>query len=156
MRVPEVALALVIRRADGSVDPRARLASYGWIVLDPADTVADWRSYRRFLAESSGEFSVAKHTYVKARTGWFSCRSACYLASGRPVVAEDTGWSDHLPHGTGLLAFSTEDEAVGALQAVTRDPARHARAARAIADECFASDRVLTALLEHVRRPHRD
>lgn len=148
-RVPQLELSLVIRHHREAESPQTLLEPYGWVVRDPAEVVPDWHSYRQFLSESAGEISVAKHTYVKARTGWFSCRSACYLASGRPVIAEDTGWSEHLPHGIGLIPFTTEDDAVEALHAATREPARHGAAARAIAEECFASDRVLTSLLEH-------
>ena len=89
----------------------------------------------------------AKAGYVASRCGWFSDRSACYLACGRPVVAQDTGWSDFLPAGEGLLAFSTTEEAVDAIARVRADYHRHARAARALAEEYFDSDRVLAGLL---------
>jgi hypothetical protein len=119
-------------------------------VLDASGCVPDWRSYRQFIHDSAGEFSVAKETYVKARTGWFSCRSACYLAAGRPVVTQDTGWSDHLPHGEGLFAFSTTADAAAALQAIAADPARHARIARDLARAHFDARVVLSKLLAEV------
>ena len=96
------------------------------------------------------EFSVAKEAYVKARTGWFSCRSACYLASGRPVVTQDTGWSQTLPIGSGLFAFTSFAEAVEGLTEVVAHPRRHAAAARELAREHFAAERVLGGLLQEL------
>jgi glycosyltransferase involved in cell wall biosynthesis len=104
--------------------------------------------YRAFIRASYGEFGVAKHTYVETRSGWFSDRTECYLASGRPAVVQDTGWSAHLPAGLGLLGFTIVEEAVEAIARIDADYEAHARAARAIAEEHFRSDRVLTALLE--------
>ena len=100
-----------------------------------------------FIRGSKAEFGIAKSGYVASRCGWFSDRSVCYLASGRPVLAQDTGFSEHLPTGDGLFAFRTVDEAVAAIEALRRDYARHRRAARAIAEEVFDSDRVLSRLL---------
>src|SRR5262249_4806696 len=97
---------------------------------------------------SKGEWSVAKNAYVQARSGWFSERSACYLAAGRPVVVQDTGFSARLPVGGGILPFSTVDEAVAAVPEGEGDYARHARGARAVAESFFASDKVLPLLLE--------
>lgn len=145
-RVPELRLALVATQTGGAPLPRARIEAAGW-TLDPPARVADWTAYARYLSASAGECGVAKETYVKARTGWFSCRSACYLAAGRPVVTQDTGWSRHLPTGEGLFAFDTMDEAADALRQVAADPVHHARAARAIAAEHFDSHRVLGRLL---------
>ena len=93
---------------------------------------------------------MAKETYVKAKTGWFSCRSACYLAAGRPVITQETGWSHYISAGEGLFAFNTLEAAITALTQVATDPIRHARAARTIAEEYFASDRVLGKLLSQV------
>ena len=122
----------------------------GWQVLDPQRDAPDWQRYRRFIQHSWGELSVAKQTYRKARTGWFSGRSACYLATGRPVIAQDTGWSRSVPSGCGLLAFDDLEGAATALVEVATDPARHARAARVIAEQWFDSDRVLSDLLREV------
>lgn len=127
--------------------PEEEMKGYGWIILDPSLCAPDWLSYRNFLQQSYGEFSVAKHTYVKAHSGWFSCRSACYLATGRPVITQDTGWSEILPNGEGLVAFKTHDEAAEALKRVAAEPERHANAARKIAEECFDSRIVLSDLL---------
>lgn len=148
--VPDVRLAVAVGQTTGDPFPCEAAKSSGWTVLDPDECVPDWRCYRHFIEQSRGELSIAKETYVKARTGWFSCRSACYLAAGRPVVTQDTGWTDYLPSGTGLLAFRTQDEAVQALKQVEADPKMHARAARQIAEEHFDSNRVLGDLLEQL------
>ncbi len=148
-RVPGLPLAVAVGQTGGAGEPfPAEMArSRGWRVLDPAVCAPDPARYRAFIRASRGEFSVAKETYVKAGTGWFSGRSASYLASGRPVVAQDTGWSRHVPAGEGCFAFRTADEAAAALEAVAADPARHARAARRIAEEHFDSGAVLGRLL---------
>ncbi|HYR09904.1 MAG TPA: hypothetical protein VEQ60_19175 [Longimicrobium sp.] len=148
-RVPGLPLAVAVGQTGGTGEPfpRAWAEGLGWRVLDPDVCAPDPAAYRAFIQGSRGEFSVAKETYVKAGTGWFSGRSASYLASGRPVVAQDTGWSRHLPSGEGLFAFRTVDEAAAALDAVAAEPARHSRAARRIAEEHFASGAVLRRLL---------
>ena len=146
-RVPGVPLALAVGQTTGAPFPRAQAEGHGWAVLDPDAVAPDWRQYRAFLEGSRGEFSVAKETYVKGRTGWFSCRSACYLAAGRPVVTEDTGWSAVLPHGLGLLPFSDAASAAEAVRAVEADHAAHARAARELAEAHFDGRRVLADLL---------
>jgi hypothetical protein len=143
-------LALAVGQTLGAPFPADEAERAGWQVLDPQQVAADWRRYRRFIQQSWGEFSVAKQTYVKARTGWFSCRSACYLATGRPVIVQDTGWSRYVPNGVGLLAFDDAASALAALAEVAADPAKHARAARVIAEQCFESDRVLSALLREI------
>jgi hypothetical protein len=93
---------------------------------------------------------VAKNLYVQTGGGWFSDRSICYLASGRPVLAQDTGLKGLYPTGEGLLTFDTPDEAAAGVEAIDRDYARHAKAARAIAQEFFDSDKVLTRLLKEL------
>jgi hypothetical protein len=122
----------------------------GWRVLSAQAVAPDMASYQRFIHRSRAEFSVAKHTYVQAKTGWFSCRSACYLASGRPVVTQDTGWSAFLPNGAGLFAFSDSEMALAALREIERNPERNASAAREIAEEVFDSNKVLTKMLAEV------
>ena len=106
--------------------------------------------YEAFIRESRAEFGLAKSGYVVSRCGWFSDRSACYLASGRPVIAQDTGFRDVLPTGEGLFAFADADDVRLAVDALRADYSRHARAARALAEEYFDSDRVLTRLLSMV------
>jgi hypothetical protein len=125
----------------------AMLRDNGWLLVDPAVVAADPWSYRSYVQGSRAELMVAKNMYVRSWSGWFSDRSVCYLASGRPVLAQDTGFSRLYPTGAGLLAFTTLDEAVVGAQEITQDPGRHARCAREIAQEYFDSRRVLTRLL---------
>ena len=115
--------------ADGVLSP------HGWTVRQPIKLLPDLPAYQRFLERSKAEFTVAKHGYTAARSGWFSDRSAAYLASGRPVVTEETGFSDFLPVGDGLLAFESVDEAVACVLDVGARYEHHCRAARAIAEE---------------------
>src|SRR5262249_22643797 len=126
------------------VAPREELEAAGWHLRNPLVPTATPWTYRRYIRDSLGEFTVAKHGYVAARTGWFSERSANYLASGRPVVCQDTGFSEVLPTGEGLFAFSTPGEAVAGIEAVASDPVHHGRRAHEIARECFDSQTVLT------------
>jgi hypothetical protein len=122
-------------------------------VRDPADGIgANPGSYRAYIRGSRGEFSVAKNAYVKTRSGWFSDRTACYLAAGLPAVVQETGFSAHLPHGEGLVPFSDVDGAASAIGAVNRDYARHRTAARRIAERHLAHDVVLPALVERALR----
>ncbi len=107
-------------------------------------------AYQEFIRGSRGELGVAKSGYVLSRCGWFSDRSACYLASGRPVVAQETGWSAFIPAGEGLLAFSDTDSAAAAIESVESRYEEHARAARALAEEHLDSDRVLGRLLDRL------
>lgn len=142
-------IGISLRLAVGGVDaPVKRLASHGWQVVDgPSATLKPGR-YQDFIAGSRGELSSAKHVYVAMFTGWFSERSTCYLASGRPVVVQDTGFSADLPVGEGILPFTNMDEAAAAIYEVEANYVRHAKAARAIAQEYFGSDKVLTRLIE--------
>lgn len=128
--------------------PLQQLASHGWQVVDGPTMSLMPDQYQQFIAGSRGELSPAKHVYVAMRSGWFSCRSACYLAAGRPIVVQDTGFSKVLPTGEGLLPFTTLEEATAAIYEVEGNYARHAKAACAIAKEYFDSDKVLTRLLE--------
>jgi hypothetical protein len=136
-------IALDIDQGDPDLD---LLRQNGWTVRDP-QIVATPDLYRDYIAGSLGEFTCAKGVYVATRSGWFSDRSACYLAAGRPVILQETGFSDVLPVGKGLLSFSNCQEALEALRAVTLDYDIHSRAARAIAHEHFDSDKVLKRLL---------
>lgn len=131
----------------GETAPRDELSAAGWKVVDPREPTRTVWTFRDYIAGSRGELTVAKQGYVRARTGWFSERSANYLASGRPVIAQDTGWSEWLPSGKGLFGFSTTDEAAAAIEAVEADPQGHARAARALAAEAFDAPVVLERLL---------
>jgi hypothetical protein len=141
-------VALDIDQADA--DDRRKLKENGWEVVDPGVVAADpWR-YRDYIGSSAAELMVAKNMYVQSNSGWFSDRSACYLASGRPVLAQDTGLIGHLPLGQGLLAFTTLDEAAAGVAGILTDYRRHARAARAVAEEHFNSDVVLAGLLDRL------
>jgi hypothetical protein len=128
--------------------PLERLVRAGWDVVDAPSVSVTPADYQAFIAASRGELSPAKHVYVAMRSGWFSCRSACYLASGRPVIVQDTGFGVALPLGEGIVPFATLPEAIDALQEVERDYARHANAARTLASEYFDADKVLTKLIE--------
>jgi hypothetical protein len=140
---------LEIALAEGKTrhPPRDRLSGAGWRIVDPSLVCPDAESYRDYVAGSTGEWSVAKNGYVNPPSGWFSCRSACYLACARPVVLQDTGFSSVLPVGVGLLPFSSLDEAAESIREVESDWERHSRAARAIAEQCFDSARVLDRLV---------
>lgn len=148
--LPGIPFAIAVGQTGGRPFPADDMRGHGWQLLDPMACAPDWRSYRAFIGESRGEFSVAKETYVKARTGWFSERSACYLASGRPVIAQDTGWTRCLPSDCGLMGFDDFDSATEALRQVSAEPQKHARAARAVAEEHFGSDIVLGKLLQEL------
>jgi len=123
------------------------LRAHGWRIVDPLAVSADpWR-YRDYLRDSRGEFTVAKDVNVRLRSGWFSDRAACYLAAGRPVIEQDTGFGDVLPLGPGLHAFGTADEAAAAVRSIEADYGRASRHASDVAREHFAAPRVLAALL---------
>ncbi len=126
------------------------LRDRGWELLDPREHAGTPERYAAFVRGSKAEIGVAKEGYSVSRSGWFGDRSAAYLASGRPVVAQDTGFGESLPTGAGLFAFSELDGAAAAIEALRADYGRHARAARAIAEEYLDARRVLTRLLEEV------
>ncbi len=123
-------------------------AGAGWGVFDAGELSRDVDAYRGYITSSGGELSAAKHAYVKARTGWFSDRSVCYLASGKPVVLQDTGFSDWLPTGRGLMAFSTVEEAADRILRVQARYEEHCQAAAELASSTFASDVALRRLLD--------
>jgi hypothetical protein len=127
--------------------PHVLLRDHGWSPVDAMQVSRSLWDYRDFIQTSKAEFGVAKHAYVSRRSGWFSDRTECYLAAGRPALVQDTGWSAHLPSGTGLLAFSTLEEAIDGLDRIERDYAAHAQGARDIALEQFDAARVLPPFL---------
>src|SRR5204863_5398162 len=129
------------------------LERQGWRVADGIEVGRGLDPYRHYIQSSKAEWSVAKNGYVVGQAGWFSCRSACYLAAGRPVVVQDTGFGGVLPTGEGILTFRTVDEAVGAIREVEGDWARHAKAAQTLAHEYFDSDKVLSRLIEDAFSP---
>lgn len=144
----EARLELAIGSASA---PRERLREAGWIVRDPYELSRDPWVYQDFITASKAEFTVAKHGYVSTNSGWFSDRSAEFLASGRPVITQETGFSRWLDADAGLLAFNSPDEARDAIARVCDEYARHCAAARAIAEKYFESRVVLTSLLERAR-----
>ena len=131
----------------GMKRPTEMLQQKGWQIIEPAEHLPDPWTYREYLRRSKGEWSVAKEGYVKSRSGWFSCRSACYLALGRPCVLQDTGWSNVYPTGRGLFAFRTMDEVLTAINAINADYAAHSRAARELAEQMFDARNVLADLI---------
>jgi hypothetical protein len=129
--------------------PPALLQGKGWELRDPRESTNEPWAYQRYIRDSKAEFSVAKHGYVVCRSGWFSGeRSACYLASGRPVVTQETGFSDWLQSAGGVIPFSTPKEAIAGIEEINNRYEFHCQAARAIAEEYFDARQVLTDLLE--------
>jgi hypothetical protein len=120
----------------------------GWQLADPAQVARCPKAYQRFIQCSKAEFGVAKSGYVLSRSGWFSDRSACYLASGRPVIAQETGFSSYLPTGRGLFAFRTVEDVLHAIDEFNGCYEKHSKAARSIAEEFFDSRKVLGQFLK--------
>jgi hypothetical protein len=143
---PEIELAL----ACGDNTAIERLTSHGWRVRDALALSRDLFPYRDYIFGSAGEFTVAKDQNIRLRSGWFSDRSACYLAAGRPVITQDTGFGNILPTGKGLFAFRTMEDVLEALDRIRAAYGAHAKAARQIAEEYFAAETVLASLLERV------
>jgi hypothetical protein len=122
--------------------------SAGWLVRDAREISANLSTYKTYVTGSKGEFSVAKQAYVKTRSGWFSDRSVCYLAAGRPGILQDTGFSDWLVTGSGVLAFSSLESAVDCIERVNANYSAHCLAARELAEQIFSYKVVLPRLLE--------
>ena len=141
--------ALPIELALGSIDDSdsGDLIERGWRLIP---SISDPEEYREYVFGSAGEFTVAKEQYVAPRSGWFSDRSACYLAAGRPVVTQDTGFGKFVPTGNGLFAYSTLDEAAAAIEAIAANYDHHSAAAREIAREYFDAERLLSRMLDQV------
>jgi hypothetical protein len=135
---------IALTGADG-----ARLRQNGWRVDVGWQASLTTDSYRAFVQHSRAEFAVAKQGYVATRGGWFSDRSVCYLASGRPVLVQDTGLGDWLPLGQGVHAFADADQAIAGVRAIDADYGAQRRAARKLAEDLFAADKVVARLLEH-------
>jgi hypothetical protein len=153
VHLPELAagtfeIALDIHPADDR--DRQLLGQHRWQIVDPRTVARGPREFRRYVQGSAAEFSVAQGIYVDTRSGWFSDRSTRYLASGKPVLVQDTGLSQHYPLGDGLLTFRTLDEAIQGVERIAGNYEHHCRAARAVAEEYFDSDKVLGRLLDDV------
>jgi hypothetical protein len=132
---------LAMAPPNAEVDAQVREA--GWDIVDPIPISADIWSYRDFVAGSRGEFTVAKDIYVRPKSGWFSDRSVCYLAAGRPVITQETGFSKFIKTGVGLFPFTSLEEIREATSRIEADYARHSTGAAAVAQEFFAAERVL-------------
>ena len=128
----------------------AMLEEHGWEVADAGIVSRSLEEYRHYVHFSRGEFTVAKDLNIRTRSGWFSDRSACYLAAGRPVINQDTGFDNILPTGEGLFSFRTMDDILAAFDAINTDYERHSRAALEIAREYFDAGRVLGDLLGRI------
>lgn len=138
-----------IELAIGSASaPRKKLLQEGWLLTDPLTITKTPESYKQYIHSSKGEWSIAKQGYVSGQSGWFSERSTCYLASRRPVVVQDTGFSRFIKTGEGLLIFTSPEEAIVAIEDVNRNYKKHCEAAISVAEEYFRFDRVLNRLLE--------
>jgi hypothetical protein len=124
------------------------LEEHGWSPIEAMGVSRSLWDYRDFIRDSKAEFGVAKHANVARHSGWFSDRTACYLAAGRPALVQDTGWSAHIPSGTGLIGFSTLDEALDGLERLESDYALPARGATEIARQYFDAAHVLPPFLE--------
>lgn len=136
-----IEIAIGVRGADLSL-----LQGNGWLTRSPS-TLNDPEVYREYIQSSLGEFTVAKDQYVSPRSGWFSDRSVCYLASGRPVVTQETGFSKYISTGSGLFAFSDQEEALDAIRSIKNDYARHSCAAIEVAREYFDAEKVVGKML---------
>ena len=154
----EIATHAFVRRrwetpgGENREDPITLLVSNGWCLTDSLQVAANLDSYRDYISQSRGEWSVAKHGYVQGQPGWFSCRSACYLAAGKPAIVQDTGFRPVIPSGEGVLAFRTPEEAAEGISRVESDYARHSRAAREIAEAYFRAETVVGELVENAFR----
>jgi hypothetical protein len=150
MQLPALSCQSFELAVGGASAPRERLRSQGWHLRDSLQVTRDPWTYQRYLQESKAEFGIAKHGYVASHCGWFSERSAAYLASGRPCLVQDTGFSDHLPTGSGLVAFRTLDDVLAALEEIETRYSEHCRAARGLAEDHFDSRLILDSLLNRL------
>lgn len=148
-RIAEPCLPAVAIHADEVTD-LAALRDAGWQLLDPAALCGSPADYQAFVQGSKAELAIAKQGYVMSRSGWFSDRSVCYLASGRPVIAHDTGFAAHLPTGEGLFSFTTAVDVAAAVESLRADYPAQRRRAREIAETHFDARTVLPALVEQV------
>jgi hypothetical protein len=139
----------------GYQQPAEQIRADGWQWIEARELTRTAERYMRFIHDSLGEWSIAKNVYVDTNSGWFSCRTACYLAAGRPAVVQDTAWSRYVPGGRGVIAFRTMDESIAALRDVHANWNAHARAAYDIAREYLAPDKVLPPMIEAIYMPKR-
>jgi hypothetical protein len=153
MDLPNRVKTPLIVALNGVKAPLNKLSASGWQVADAGSVTLTPARYQKFIADSAAEWSAAKNVYVATRSGWFSCRTACYLAAARPAVVQETGWSKYIPSGEGVIAFNDINEAIAGINEVTANPARHQAAAYELAREYFAPDRVLPAMIDEICAP---
>jgi hypothetical protein len=146
---PTLEIALDIHPGDHK--DRAALEAHGWRLTDPKVAAGDWRAFQDYVRGSGAEFSVAQGIYVDMNSGWFSDRTVRYLASGKPALVQDTGFTRNIATGDGLLAFRTVEEAATGVRRILDEYPHHCRAARAVAENYFDSDKVLATLMDQVR-----
>lgn len=148
--LPSLVKNMTLELAMGNNGPSKDFRSRGWSLVNPIDTsITPWR-YKEYIESSKGEWSAAKHGYIISNSGWFSERSACYLATGRPVIVQETGFSKNISTGNGLLSFCNAEEAAHHLQFVSDSYINHCRSAREIAEAFFNSESILKELLNRV------
>jgi hypothetical protein len=148
LELPRRTARRLVAAVGGGGAPKDELGAAGWELVGPLQATRTIDVYQRFIADSRADLGIAKHAYVETRSGWFSDRSTCYLAAGRPVLHQDTGFTDWLPEDEGVLAFSDLDSLVDALDRLDADYDRHAHAARRIVEEHFEARVVLHDMLE--------
>jgi hypothetical protein len=147
-RKTEQELEVALRRHHHDDESIQLLKANGWRVTEASQLVAGLPGYQSYIARSRAEISIAKNAYVKGNSGWFSDRSACYLASGKPVLAQSTGFERCLPVGQGLVTFGGIEEAVAGINAINQDYEAHCLAAREFAREYLDYRKVLPKMLE--------
>ena len=140
-------LAVNIHPLDETGD-RERLTAAGWKLVHPHDVAATPETYRAYICKSRAEIGCCKPVFRELKTGWFSDRSACYLAAGRPVITQETGFTKNYGSRTGLLSFRSLDEIVDAVKAINGDYPKHSRSARILAREFFEAEEVLRSILD--------
>lgn len=145
-------LKLPVELAISGAVPRERLVEHGWNPIDALPVSGEPGVYRDYIANATAEFSVAKHAYVASNSGWFSCRTACYLALGVPAVVQDTGFTRHVPSGAGVFAFTNEDEAVAGVEVILSNPGQQAKDSLEIAREYFDASKVLNQFIDTAMR----
>jgi hypothetical protein len=129
-------------------DVQQFLRDHNWKQIEAVALSRDADRYRSYIQNARAEFTVARDQYVRPNTGWFSDRSACYLAAGRPVITQETGFSKFISSGNGLFGWRTMDDVLAAVDAIEADPTGQCRAAREVATEYFAAEKVLASLME--------
>lgn len=148
LELPKLRPAKFELAVTGDEKLKSMLNSHSWRQTSSIEMSRDTGCYRDYIQQARGEFTVARDQYVRPNTGWFSDRSACYLAAGRPVITQETGFSKFLPHGKGLFGFKTMDDILNAVDAIETDYEGNCRVAREIAAEYFAADKVVGSLME--------